>query len=293
MQNYNWNDLRYLLAVKRGKTLAKAAHLMKVDATTTSRRLSVLKSIAGEELYTRQRDGLLELTEVGESMASHIEGMELEADKLNELLGPKNNDCTGNVRITSVPIIINRLLSPNLRSLLMSHPRLQIDLIPDARNFSLNFRETYIAIRLARPVEGGIDTLAKRVGKLRYCVYASSKFTTKECNQLPWIGYQDDMSHTTTAQWIAEAASKSGQRIANIRVQDSETALEAVKAGLGKTLLPEIMANKITSLQQISKTSPKIAREIWLLTHSNQSKTKRIAEVSKWIETVISTPNPT
>lgn len=287
MQNLNWNDLRYLLALKRGRTLAKAAQLMKVDATTISRKLSTLKLIAGEDLYTRARNSTLSLTEIGKSMTLHIENMELEVEKLNELVGSKNSNCTGNVRITSVPVIINRLLSPNIETLLTRQPELQIDLVPAARNFSLSFREADIAIRLARPIEGGSDTLAKRIGNLSYGVYAASHFNEEECHQLPWIGYQDDMSYTPIAQWIIKAAKKPRERIANMKVQDTETALEAIQAGLGKTLLPEIIAEKINSLQKISKTTPEISREIWLLTHRNQSKTKRIIEATKWIESII------
>jgi DNA-binding transcriptional LysR family regulator len=42
MQLSNWNDLRYLLAVKRGSTITAAARLLSVDDTTVSRRLAAL-----------------------------------------------------------------------------------------------------------------------------------------------------------------------------------------------------------------------------------------------------------
>jgi hypothetical protein len=40
MQLKNWNDLRYLIAIKRGATITAATRLLSVDDTTVSRRLS-------------------------------------------------------------------------------------------------------------------------------------------------------------------------------------------------------------------------------------------------------------
>jgi DNA-binding transcriptional LysR family regulator len=42
MQLKNWNDPRYLLAIKRGATITAAARLLTVDDTTVSRRLAAL-----------------------------------------------------------------------------------------------------------------------------------------------------------------------------------------------------------------------------------------------------------
>ena len=53
MQLKNWNDLRYLVAVKRAGTLAAAARLLGVDDTTVSRRLKVLQFALGAQLYRR------------------------------------------------------------------------------------------------------------------------------------------------------------------------------------------------------------------------------------------------
>lgn len=47
MQLRNWNDLRILLAVARGRSLAGAARLLGVDDTTVSRRLAALQAATG------------------------------------------------------------------------------------------------------------------------------------------------------------------------------------------------------------------------------------------------------
>ena len=40
----DWNDLRFFLAVARGKTLARAAAALGVDQTTVGRRIAALET---------------------------------------------------------------------------------------------------------------------------------------------------------------------------------------------------------------------------------------------------------
>src|ERR1700730_17717071 len=82
MQPMNWNDLRYVLAVSRGRTLAAAARLLGVDDTTVARRLSALQEAIGVRLYQRLADGVLQPTTSGEQAALHAERIEREIGML-------------------------------------------------------------------------------------------------------------------------------------------------------------------------------------------------------------------
>jgi DNA-binding transcriptional LysR family regulator len=55
MQMLNWNDLRYVLAISRGGTLAAAARLLGVDDTTVARRLMAMQEAIGTRLHQRLR----------------------------------------------------------------------------------------------------------------------------------------------------------------------------------------------------------------------------------------------
>jgi len=76
MQMLNWNDLRYVLAISRGKTLGAAARLLGVDDTTVARRLAAIQEAIGARLYQRLPDGTLKLTTAGERAALHAERIE-------------------------------------------------------------------------------------------------------------------------------------------------------------------------------------------------------------------------
>lgn len=283
MQNLNWNDLRYLLAVKRAGSLSAAALLMGVDDTTVSRRLGALRRVLGEDLFFRQPDGVLVLTDHGAKATLHIEAMERETDLLRETFAASADDCFGTVRITSVPFLINRWLAPQVDGLLRLHPRLQVDLIPDSRDFSLTLREADIALRFARPATGGNDVIARRIGSLPFSVFAAKTQSQAQDNELPWITYDDSMAHLPQAKWLAKTLKQQGGQPAGLRVHDVETALEAVIAGVGKSLLPTQIADRIPALRQLDAGLTDVSREVWLLSHRNQHSLRRIAEVTKWI----------
>lgn len=287
MQAVNWNDLRYILAVSRGKTIAAAAQMLSVDDTTVARRLAAVEATIGARLYQRRGDGTLQLTTSGERAALHAERIEREVHALDGALSDAK-DISGTVRVTSVPIIVNHILVPAANVLLQAHPQLVLEFAGDARALSLTRREADLALRLARPKTGGTKVTARRIGTLRYAVYASASCPAHETEKLPWISYDDAMAHLPPARWIAAIAIRHDERIAGVRVDDAEPLLEAVAAGLGRSLLPCIIADKDARLRRLGakRRTPLPARELWLLVHSELRSLGRIEAVIKWIERI-------
>ena len=185
MQTMNWNDLRYILAVSRGRTLAAAARLLGVDDTTVARRLVAVQEMIGVRLYQRLADGTLALTTSGERAALHAERMEREISALGDALSGADDMVSGTVRVTSVPIIINRMLVPAAPTLLKRHRELHLEFVADARDLSLTRREADLALRLARPKTGGTKVTARRIGTMRYDVYASALCSARDAKMLP------------------------------------------------------------------------------------------------------------
>ena len=75
---FDWNDLRYLLAVAReGSTLA-AARSLRVNQSTVHRRLAALERALGCGIFERHPTGY-RLTEIGKQLRSHAERIEKEA----------------------------------------------------------------------------------------------------------------------------------------------------------------------------------------------------------------------
>lgn len=294
MQIKNWDDLRLLLAVKRGISFSGAARLLGVDSTTVSRRLSAFQTSLDTRLYQRLPDGSLQLTPQGESLALQAETMDRQIDLIGEALGQPAEACSGTVRLTSVPIIVNRLLAPQMGRLISDNPELTMELVPDSRDFSLTRREADMAVRLARPSAGGHHVKARRIGLLDYAVYALRSLPSDEAAELPWITYEDGMSHIPQARWMMHASKTAGGQLAGLRVQDAETAYEAVLAGLGRSVLPRMIGGQDKRLRELDKeegTPPLPSRELWLLVHADLVRLRRISTVTAWIESVLGRSN--
>jgi len=285
MQMLNWNDLRYVLAISRGGTLAAAARLLGVDDTTVARRLMATQEAIGTRLYQRLTDGTLQLTPAGKRTALHAEKIEREIGALDGVLKRADDAVSGIVRITSVPIIVNHILVPAADSLLQRHPKLHLELVADPRDLSLTRRETDLALRLARPKTGGTKVMARRIGTIRYDVYASASCSRREAKTLPWLTYDESMAHLPQARWIAATAARSDDRLAAVHVNDAEALLEAVIAGFGRSLLPCVVADGDSRLRRIGvKGRAALSRELWLLRHSQLRTLGRIEAAVKWIE---------
>jgi DNA-binding transcriptional LysR family regulator len=73
-----------------------------------------------------------------------------------------------------------------------------------------------------------------------------------------------------------------------IIVNDSELALNAVRAGLGRSLLPCRIGDNVPELSRLSGAKPVLSREMWLIVHPDLKHLARIRAVIAWIERLMS-----
>jgi DNA-binding transcriptional LysR family regulator len=94
------------------------------------------------------------------------------------------------------------------------------------------------------------------------------------------------MAHLPQARWIAGSAGVNQGKIAALRASDAETILSAVGSGLGRSLLPRIVADAAPRLHRLDppQRAPEVTRELWLLGHAELRTLGRIEAVVKWIE---------
>ncbi|MGP1397922.1 MAG: LysR family transcriptional regulator [Inquilinaceae bacterium] len=284
----NWNDLRYVLAIGRHQRLAGAARVLGVDDTTVSRRLGAIQIAMGQRLYQRLADGRLELTEAGRAAAAIAERMEADIDRLDRGHAD-GHTVSGVVRLTSVPVIINRVLAPAVGGLLDRYADLRVEMISDGRDLSLARRETDMALRLARPKVGGMGVKAWRVGRLRFAPYAAATHPERDASSLPWITYDESMAHLPQALWMQTAIKRKAGIAAALKITDVEAAWEAVASGYGRSMLPCLIAGGDARLRELpsAKGAADPVREIWLLVHAELIALPRIRAVAKWIETLM------
>jgi DNA-binding transcriptional LysR family regulator len=281
MPAFDWDDLRYVLAIARSGAHAAAGRQLGVNETTVYRRLARVESRLGSCLFQRIEGSLLP-TDLGQRVVARAERMELEAEAVAEAANGGKSAAGGSVRLTSVPILINRLLLPALHELRNSHPDLHVELIAEPRNLSLTKRDADLALRLARPNKEQ-RLIARRIAQLQYAVYGPSG---ADGPVLPWIAYDDSMLELPHAAWIRQTVRAEG-RAPGLVVNDSELALHAIKAGLGKSLLPAAIGQNEPGLTRLSGEKAVLEREVWLLVLPELKHLTRIRAVIAWLEKVI------
>jgi len=277
MPELDWSDLRYVLALARTGGSLKAARTLKVNESTVLRRLARLERTLDARLFERTR-GRFAPTPAGNSVVRRAEKVELEVDALRTQVTGANHTVSGLVRISSVPMIVNRVLVPALPRLLRHHPHLQIEMIGDPRDLRLNNREADIAVRLARPRDEP-NILARRIGQLDYAIYAAK---CRSPRRLAWIAYPDVMASIEPARWIAQRIARDN-RAPSLFLAEAEAMQQAIRDGLGKTLLPTFMGAADPKLVTLDDRTEALSREVWLLVHPDQQGLGRISAVTDWI----------
>ncbi len=277
MQDLNWNDLRFVLAVARSGSLAGAARHLGVNESTVGRRVAQAEQRLGARIFERSL-GAFRPTEAGRAVVAGAERVELDVQAVEAAVSGTDKLAAGVARVTSVPILVNRVLVPALPLLLAGHPQLRVELIAEPRDLSLTKREADIALRLARP-RRELRAIARRIGRLDYAVYGPSAGSAES---LPWITYEDAMADLPQWRWMAEQPG--GGRIAPpVAVNDAEAILQAVKAGLGKSLLPIAVAGREPGLARLGGGTPALSRELWLMVHPELGDLTRIRVVMDWL----------
>ena len=279
MQDVDWNDLRFILAVGRTGSFAQAARQLSVNETTVSRRISRIEEQLSASLLDRSRHGF-SLTEEGKLLFATAESMESQIKSVQDTLANADQRIEGTVRLTSVPFLINRVLVPALPELLAAHPQLKIELIAEPRDLSLTHRECDIALRMARP-NSEMQVITRKIASLEYAVYAGSH---SDGQSLTWVGYEGGMADLPQNRAIADHCQGKDASYASVFPNDAEAVYECVLAGLGKSLLPTLVADRDKRLRRLKGRLPCLSREIWLMVHPQARQLARVKAVINWLE---------
>jgi DNA-binding transcriptional LysR family regulator len=163
-----WSDLRVFLAIARQGTLGAAARKLGQTQPTMGRRLRTLEETVHHTLFQRTSDGFV-LTEEGHTVFRHAERIEEEALALERQLTGTESQLDGLLRISSTDWFGTYMLSPVLAEFGERHPKVVVELLTDARLYSLSHREADIAFRVTPFDEA--DVISRRLMHVPYALY--------------------------------------------------------------------------------------------------------------------------
>ena len=278
MSRFDWDDLRFFLAVARAGRLTVAARRLGADHATVSRRITALETALKAKLFERRPQGYA-LTQQGERLLAKAEAMETEALAASSEIGGADLALSGAVRIGAPDGFGTSFLAPRLSKFASLYPELEVQLVAMPRLLSLSKREADIAISLAPPKEGKI--VARKLTDYQLGLYAADNYlarvtapaTREDLFDHPIIGYIDDLIFTPELDYLDEVAK--GLR-AQIQSSNLVAQLNSTLAGAGICVLPNFMVQNYPTLRPVLADEVKIQRSFWLIVHADLKDVARV-----------------
>lgn len=274
----DWNDLRYVLAVARRRTLAAAGRDLNVDSTTVGRRLLAIEGQLGTRLFERTSDGF-EPTHTGEITIARAEEIEIQTLALLREVEGSDSRIEGPVRITALDMLLDDLIIPRLPQLWTQHPGLELTLVSDIRLFDLSRREADIGIRYSKPTHA--DLVGRRLGRQATGLYVAREFEIGDSP--PLITLPKELAEIKEARALHEYFPR-GRIVARANTESHMMAL--VLAGVGIGLLDCFSADADPRLRR-AVADPVLTDEIWAIVHVDMHRAKRVRAVIDFITEIV------
>lgn len=264
----DWSLLQVFLAAADAGSLSRAATNLGTSQPTVSRRLARLESELGHALFERTPDGLL-LTEAGRVLMGPARRVRQRVDQLALALERHAGVLAGTVRITASEAISHHVLLPAVRVLRLTHPQIQVELVPGDGVVDLLRREADVALRMFRPQERAL--IARRVADVPLGLYAHRDYlarrgpvTLQRLADHDWIG---EASSDRVRRGFARAGHVVERTFFAIRTDHSALAWQAVCAGLGVGVGLQAVAARTPGVVRVLPELDIAPLPCWLVVH--------------------------
>ena len=277
---FDWNDLRFLLAVARdGSTLA-AARSLGVNQSTVQRRLANLDAQLDQRLVERLPSGY-QLTELGTAILPHAERVAAAVQDFEQALRDLGRAHVGIIRLTCPePIAFRLTQSGILDRFHTKHPGLTVEFVLSDQYVDLAKGEADVALR-----SGDTDDsilVGRKIADSLWAIYASKTYIAQhgapavvaDLARHPLIAFEESLSKHRTVSWFKEVAPGATYAARNTSVLGL---IYAAKAGLGVAPLPMSLGDAEADLVRVIGPVPELTRAWRILTHPDQRQTARIS----------------
>ncbi|MEM8697443.1 MAG: LysR family transcriptional regulator [Pseudomonadota bacterium] len=279
---FDWNDLRYFLAVAETGSTLGAGKALKVSQTTAARRIAALERALGLSLFERSQSGYA-LTPVGEALLQQARAVDVAAAGFAENAASQARDISGTVKLTTLDIYAETILPPMLNRLRADYPaiRIEIDTSQERRDLATGIAD--IAIRNSKEPKGA-GLIGRRIADDPWCVYCSRSYA--EANGVPqdrdalsshvFVGGGGENFWPTYREWLRENDLEDAVAMHHATATGI---LSAVRAGGGLAVMPAFFADRDPDLIRCLPPRPEDGSGIWLLTHERLRDVPRIRAV--------------
>ena len=274
VSSFDWDDLRFFLAVSRSRSIRSAAEFMNANHATVSRRLTALEEAVEARLFDRAKSGL-RLTQIGEELLPIARRVEEEVASASRMIVGRDTRPTGSVHVSLPPFLAFSSLAADFAEFGRQFEDIDIYLHFSNTYADLGRREADVSIRYAHEVMD--DLVGRKLVACSKAIYCSPDYADRinddgGVGQF-WIGW-DEPEGDFAATWIK----KSPFPNAKLRHRANEGApqIALAVAGAGLTTIPCFVGDRTPGLVRAPFQKPVMDRYLWLLLHNDLRKTARI-----------------
>jgi DNA-binding transcriptional LysR family regulator len=264
MCSMDWDDLRYVLAIHREKTLSGAAATLGVTRTTVGRRLKEAEARLGVRLFDRNEDGLT-ATATGDELAVSAMRIEEEIHVTEGRVLGLDAELRGRLRVSTVDFIFAGF--PDVfASFIQRYPGVDVTVGVTNEQVSLIRREADIALRLGNSPSERL--VGRRVARLKFEAYAARSLVERvghdaPLSAFPWLHWDERSDGRWLDAWLRKNAP--GAKV-SLRADDYAVRRRALLSGIGVHFLPCFDGDAEPTLVRLGASLTDEARDLWVLT---------------------------
>jgi DNA-binding transcriptional LysR family regulator len=292
---FEWDDVKYFLAVARhGSTLA-AAKALGLSQSTVHRRIAELERRIGREVVKRHATGY-RLTPFGHEMLPYAEQIERAAIGFEQRKTAIERGEVGVVRVTCPEPIMQRMI----KSLLLDrfharYPGLQLEFVMSDRYVDLAKGDADVALRSGDTDDE--ELVGRKIADSIWSVYASQNYVERwgrpqSISDLAGhaiIGFDGQMANNRAAKWLQEVLPSA--RIA-ARVNSVLGLVSAAKSGIGVAPMPTALGDSELDLVRLLDPIPELTRSWRILAHPDTRQSPGVSAFFAFVNDEIAALKP-
>lgn len=289
--SWNWDHLRFFLALADNHTLVAAANQLNVSHTTVLRRVKAFEIELDVQLFEHTLQGY-RLNEQGESLYAEATKMKAAMERVSRQIIGSDRKAYGEVVITTTDTLAYEILPSLLKDITDEHEGLRFSVKMINQLTDIDNYEADIAIRTCKkPPE---RLIGRKVGVIKFVACASNEYVQRtgltgfpanpEAHR--FIVLDDNYSNSPFYRWLDERLPLTTYRTT---VNNFLSARAMCCNHMGITVLPDYMVNTQDQLLQLSTDNVISGNDLWILSHPASRNTERIKLVRRLLHERLAT----
>lgn len=283
--NWNWDHIRFFLALAEHGTLSLAAKSLGVSHSTVLRRIRAFEDQLQSQLFDHTHKGY-SLTVAGKSLFDEAIKMQGTLSALSREISGADNQLEGEIVLTTTDTLSRYVLPKLMAKLTRKYEGIRFSLYMANQMSDVSNREVDIAIRTCKIPPDNL--IGRKVGEIKFSAVASRSYIkqhglTSFPNTLAEhrsIILNESYASAPFYQWFDKQLS---QQDRCTKVNNFLCAAALAREGMGITVLPSYMLAKEPTLVALSTTSDISSNDLWVLSHADLRDTKKVRVVRQYL----------